>query len=105
MSREPIKISREDLMSEGVEGRLREQSTVKSTKDHYERANVVAPQIAAVAGWRAWLLKSVGYLALFGLVGGAVGTLADQALSNRPDRVEESAHLMEELRQIDHSES
>lgn len=104
MSRDPIKISRDDLMSQNVAGRLREQSTVRSTKEHYERAQVVAPEIAAVAGWRAWLLKSFVYLALFGLVGGAIGATAGDALVTRPDRSEEAATLMADLRKIDRAE-
>jgi hypothetical protein len=104
VNREPIKISRDDLVSENVEGRLREQATVRSTKDHYERANVVAPEIAAVAGWRAWLLKSFVYLACFGFLGGAGGAVIGNSLVLRPDRNEEAAALMADLRKIDRAE-
>lgn len=104
MTREPIKITQEDLMSDGVEGRLREQSTVRSTKTHYEQANVIAPQINAVAGWRAWLLKSVVYLALFGGIGGTLGVVAGEALVARPDRNAEAAQLISDLKGIDRAE-
>lgn len=104
MSREPIKISRDDLVSEHVEGRLREQATVRSTKDHYERANVVAPEIAQVAGWRAWILKSIVYLACFGFIGGAIGAAAGGSFVTRPDRAEEAANLIASLRSADRLE-
>lgn len=104
MSREPIKISREDLMSDQVAGRLKEQSTVRSTKEHYERANVIAPEMARVAGWRAWLLKSFVYLALFGLIGGSIGGVAGDAMVTRIDRQEEASRWISDLRKIDHDE-
>ena len=78
---------------------------MRSTKEHYERANVVAPQIEVATGIRAWLLKSMVYLALFGLVGGAAGVGVAEMISTRPDRAEEAAQWMADLRTTDHQEA
>lgn len=94
MEREPIKISWDDLKSQQVEDRLREQSTVKSTKDHYEKANVVAPTFAPPSKLRRLLFNSMFYLAIFGVLGALCGWLIAEALNYRPDRKEEARQLI-----------
>lgn len=94
MDRDPLKISWDDLKSQQVEERLREQSTVKSTKEHYEKANVVAPTFAPPSKLRMLLLSAVFYLAVFGFVGALAGWLVGEALNFRPDRKEEARQLI-----------
>jgi hypothetical protein len=94
MERDPIKISWDDLKSQQVEERLREQSTVKSTKDHYEKANVVAPTFAPPSRLRKVLLSAMFYLAIFGFIGALAGWLIGEALNYRPDRSEEARQLI-----------
>ena len=104
MDRSPIKISWDELKSTQVEDRLREQSTVRSTKDHYERAEVVAPKISPPTGLRALLLTATFYLALAGIVGGALGWGAGEILDKRMDRRAEAQRWLAELDKITHAE-
>lgn len=94
MERDPIKISWDDLKSQQVEERLREQSTVRTTKDHYEKANVVAPTFAPPSRLRRFLFSAVFYLSVFGLVGAISGWLIGEVLNYRPDRREEARQLI-----------
>ena len=44
---DPTKITWDDLHDRNVDERLREQATISSTAAHYERAEVIAPQVAS----------------------------------------------------------
>ena len=105
MDRQPIKISWDELQSTSVEDRLREQRAIGSTKEHYERAQVVAPVIAPPRGWRAWVLSAVFYLCVAGIVGGLLGWLAGEVLNVRPDRRAEARHYLAELANVDRLEA
>ncbi len=94
MEREPLKISWDDLQSPQVEDRLREQSTVKSTKDHYEKANVVAPTFAPPSWMQKLVLNAMFYLAVFGTVGALAGWWVGELLNFRPDRQDEARQLI-----------
>lgn len=104
MDREPIKISWDELKSQSVEERLREQRTVNSTKEHYERADVVAPKIAPPSGLRALLMSAMLYLAVAGVGGGFLGWGAGEILNVRPDRRSEAQRLIVEMDNIARNE-
>lgn len=105
MEKDPIKISWDDLKSIHVEDRLREQSTVKSTKDHYERANVVAPTLVAPSGLRAWLLNAMVYLALFGMIGGLIGWGVGELMNLRPVAQDEARQWLYDYRAIERAQA
>ena len=97
MSDDKLKISWDDLSSESVEKKLKEQQAVASTQEHYQATNIAVPQRKRRFDF---LLSAIVYLSLFGALGGLIGWGAGEVLRYRPDAQKEAIELIAQYEQV-----
>ncbi|GIW76480.1 MAG: hypothetical protein KatS3mg104_1543 [Phycisphaerae bacterium] len=97
MSDDKLKISWEDLSSESVEKKLKEQQAVASTQEHYQQTNIAVPQRKRRFDF---LLSAVVYLSLFGALGGLIGWGLGEILRYRPDAQKQAIELIAQYEQV-----
>jgi hypothetical protein len=97
MPDDKLKISWDDLSSDSVEKKLKEQQAVASTQEHYQQTNVAVPQRKRRFDF---LLSAIVYLSLFGAIGGLIGWGLGEILRYRPDAQREAIELIADYEQV-----
>jgi hypothetical protein len=92
-----LQISWDDLSSESVEKKLKEQEAVSATQAHYEHTNLVVPETARRFGF---FYSTVIYLSLFGALGGILGWGFGELLYFRPDQQKQAIPLIAEYEKM-----
>ncbi len=92
-----LQISWDDLNSDKVEKKLKEQEAVSSTQQHYEHTNVAVPQRVRRFDF---MLSAVVYLSLFGAIGGLMGWGFGEVLRYRPNAQTQANILIDQYNEI-----
>ena len=84
MSKEPLKISWDELTTDKVEAKLQRIDAVARAREQYDKP-VVQQNIPAKASAFAFIYNTLFYMALFGAVGGALGWGFGEIMNFRTD--------------------
>lgn len=103
MEKPKISVSWEELSDEKVEKRLRDLKQLKSTREHYDAANVVAPP-PRKAVLPKWVYTPVFYFTLFGLIGGLLAGAIRLAAMPAKNPAEQVVSIETDLAEIDRAE-
>ncbi len=92
-----LQISWDDLNSDKVEKKLKEQEAVSSTQQHYEHTSVAVPQRRRRFDF---MLSALVYLSLFGAIGGLLGWGFGEVLRYRPNAQNKANVLIDQYNEI-----
>ncbi len=84
MSKEPLKISWDELTTDKVEAKLQRIDAVNRAKEQFDKPTAPA-RVTSKPSKFAFLYNTLVYMALFGAVGGAVGWGFGEIMNFRPD--------------------
>ncbi len=99
MSDQKMKLSWDDLNSESVEEKIKQQQAIEETRKAYESAP--APQALLRNQRTSIWYNTVFYMTLFGLVGGLCGWAIGELFHFRPDQLSEAKEFATSKWQIE----
>ena len=98
MSKEPLKISWDELTTEKVEAKLQRLDAVARAKEQFDKPTAPSP-IAAKSSALSFLYNTLVYMTLFGAAGGIFGWAFGEIMNFRPDYRQQAA---ERINQYNH---